>query len=243
MATISKTFAVSHRICGLQARSAVGCIHGLSSRSARALCAQHGVSEPGVWTLAGPFESQLEAKKSKFLAYAWPVSSPSEAREAISSASDPRASHNCTAFKIGPEYQFNDDGEPSGTAGRPILAAIEAEELEGVAVLVVRYFGGTKLGTGGLVRAYGGAARQCLQEAPRVFVPRRAQLRLEVPATHIGRVFAALDRHSAQRLEEDYAPDGVLRVTVSVPEPSMDALAALVRDSTAGAVTAAPIRQ
>lgn len=133
-----------------------------------------------VWTLASPHESELEAKKSKFLAFAWPVSTPAEAKEAIRSRFDPRASHNCTAFRIGSEYHFNDDGEPSGTAGRPILSAIEAEDLHGVVVLVVRYFGGTKLGTGGLVRAYGGAARQCLQEAPRVFVPRRARPHLKL---------------------------------------------------------------
>lgn len=135
-----------------------------------------------MWTLAAPHESELEAKRSKFLAYAWPVASAAAARAAFATRADPRASHNCTAFHIADgEYHFNDDGEPSGTAGRPILAAIEAEGLQGVAVLVVRYYGGTKLGTGGLVRAYGGAARQCLQEAPREFVARRVRALLLYP--------------------------------------------------------------
>ena len=67
--------------------------------------------------------------------------------------SDPEATHNCWAYKIGQEYRFNDDGEPGGTAGRPILQAIEGQGMDRVAVLVVRWFGGVKLGAGGLVRA------------------------------------------------------------------------------------------
>ena len=75
--------------------------------------------------------------------------------------SDPEATHNCWAYKIGQEYRFNDDGEPGGTAGRPILQAIEGQGMDRVAVLVVRWFGGVKLGAGGLVRAYGGCAANC----------------------------------------------------------------------------------
>lgn len=89
----------------------------------------------------------------------------------MTQSSDPTASHSCWAYVVGDQYRCSDDGEPSGTAGKPMLSAIQSEGLDQVCVLVVRFFGGTKLGAGGLVRAYGGAARQCLQEAPRVFMP------------------------------------------------------------------------
>jgi putative IMPACT (imprinted ancient) family translation regulator len=112
-------------------------------------------------------------KGSKFFAHAWPVSAVSEAMQHIAEASDPKASHNCFAYKIGSEFRSTDDGEPGGTAGRPILRAIKTESLEDVCVLVVRHFGGTKLGAGGLVRAYGGAARECLQKSERSFVPKK----------------------------------------------------------------------
>jgi Uncharacterized protein family UPF0029 len=131
--------------------------------------ANHG-SSCRHWTLAQPCESLLEAQCSKFFAFAWHCTSPEQALQLVSDASDPKASHNCFAFKIGDNFRSTDDGEPGGTAGRPILNAIETEELDEVCVLVIRFFGGTKLGAGGLVRAYGGTARQCLQEAKREFV-------------------------------------------------------------------------
>ena len=127
------------------------------------------------WTLARPHESLLEAKGSKFFAHAWPVATPEQALARVAARSDPKASHNCFAYRIGEQFRSTDDGEPSGTAGRPMLAAIDGEALDGVCVLVVRHFGGTKLGAGGLVRAYGGAARECLQEAERVFVPSKVR--------------------------------------------------------------------
>src|SRR5690625_7862489 len=83
----------------------------------------------------------------------------------IEERSVPDARHNCWAYKIGDNYRFSDDGEPGGTAGRPILQAIEGQECDFVAVLVIRWFGGIKLGTGGLVRASGGAAAECLRTA------------------------------------------------------------------------------
>lgn len=80
----------------------------------------------------------------------------------------PAATHNCWAYQIAAEYRFHDDGEPGGTAGRPILQAIQSQNCDRVAVLVVRWYGGVKLGAGGLARAYGGTAAQCLRLADRV---------------------------------------------------------------------------
>ena len=100
------------------------------------------------FTLGGPCEYREEIRKSRFLALAAPVSSAAEAQAFIARHSDLAASHNCWAWKVGNQYRFNDDGEPGGTAGRPILAAIEGQDLDQVAVLVIRWYGGIQLGTG-----------------------------------------------------------------------------------------------
>lgn len=118
-------------------------------------------------TLSEPVSFQEDIRKSRFLVWAASVRSPQEAADFIVQHADPTATHNCWAWKIGQAYRFNDDGEPGGTAGKPILQAIEGQGLDQVVVLVVRWFGGIKLGTGGLARAYGGTAAQCLRAAPK----------------------------------------------------------------------------
>ncbi|WP_339907227.1 YigZ family protein [Pseudomonas guineae] len=119
------------------------------------------------FSLLGPCDYREEIRKSRFLALAAPVTSATEAQAFLAAHSDASASHNCWAWKVGQQYRFSDDGEPGGTAGRPILAAIEAQDMDQVAVLVIRWYGGIQLGTGGLARAYGGSANKCLQTAPR----------------------------------------------------------------------------
>ncbi|SEC39162.1 IMPACT family protein [Pseudomonas anguilliseptica] len=119
------------------------------------------------FTLLGPCDYREEIRKSRFIALATPVTSAAEAQAFITAHSDASASHNCWAWKVGQQYRSSDDGEPGGTAGRPILAAIDAQEMDQVAVLVIRFYGGIQLGTGGLARAYGGSANKCLQAAPR----------------------------------------------------------------------------
>src|SRR5690606_8347759 len=123
-------------------------------------------------TLTAACSIEEEIKKSRFIAHAAPVATGAQALAFFASVGDSGATHNCWAYKTAEGYRFNDDGEPGGTAGRPILQAIEGKGLTDVAVLVIRYFGGTKLGTGGLVRAYGGCAAKCLDAAPKtVIVP------------------------------------------------------------------------
>jgi uncharacterized YigZ family protein len=106
-----------------------------------------------------------EIKKSRFRAIASPVKDAEEAKEFLKSYSDAGANHNCWAWRVGQTYRFSDDGEPSGTAGKPILQAIDGQMLDGIAVIVIRWFGGILLGSGGLVRAYGGTAAACLRAA------------------------------------------------------------------------------
>ncbi|MEO7916289.1 MAG: YigZ family protein, partial [Dokdonella sp.] len=114
-------------------------------------------------TLAAFAELSQEIRKSRFVARAAAIDTVAAAIAFIESASAADAGHNCWAYRIGDDYRFNDDGEPGGTAGRPILAAIEGQGLDGVAVVVSRWFGGIKLGAGGLMRAYGRCAAECLR--------------------------------------------------------------------------------
>ncbi|KAL6955867.1 hypothetical protein U1Q18_048274 [Sarracenia purpurea var. burkii] len=113
---------------------------------------------------------EREIKKSKFIAIAGSISDERSAQSFLSEVRDPRATHNCWAYKVGDHYRSNDDGEPSGTAGKPIYSAIVSSGIDRVMVVVIRYFGGIKLGTGGLVRAYGGVTAECLKNAPTCLV-------------------------------------------------------------------------
>ncbi len=117
---------------------------------------------------AGPVE--IREKKSKFIGYAFPVDTVEAARARIAELGNayPDATHLCYAYRIGtdrPEKRINDDGEPSHTAGTPIFGQIESFSLFDVLVCVIRYYGGTKLGAGGLIQAYRETALQCLQQA------------------------------------------------------------------------------
>ena len=121
-------------------------------------------------TLAGPAAAELVEKKSRFIGYAAPVADEAAALAFVQEikARHRDATHNCYAYQAGDNDQFqrsSDDGEPSGTAGRPILEVIRGRGLKNTAVVVTRYFGGILLGTGGLVRAYGAAAKQALEAA------------------------------------------------------------------------------
>lgn len=120
------------------------------------------------FTIAQLIEYEEEIKKSRFQTFAVPVANEQQVKEFLQLKKDTTTTHQCWAWKIGHDVRFNDDGEPTGTAGRPILASIEGNDLTNVLVLVNRWFGGVKLGTGGLVRAYGGCAGKCLQLAEKI---------------------------------------------------------------------------
>ena len=120
------------------------------------------------FTLTHALTFEQEIKKSRFQALAAVVENEQQVKDFLAQHIDLSASHQCWAWKIGHTVRFNDDGEPSGTAGRPILATIEGNELTNVMVMVNRWYGGIKLGTGGLVRAYGGCAGQCLALAEKI---------------------------------------------------------------------------
>ena len=166
-------------------------------------------------TLTAVCSHEEDIKKSRFAAYAAPVASIDEALAFFAAHSDPEATHNCWAYRIGQEYRFNDDGEPGGTAGRPILQAIEGQGMDRVAVLVVRWFGGVKLGAGGLVRAYGGCAANCLRNGPRTEIVDLATVACACGFAELPLLKSRLAQAGAVIVHEDFGADGVaLRFTV-----------------------------
>jgi uncharacterized YigZ family protein len=158
-----------------------------------------------------------EIKKSRFLALAAPVASAEQALVFLREASDPTATHNCWAYRIGQDYRFNDDGEPGGTAGRPILQAIEGQEMDRVVVVVTRWFGGIKLGAGGLVRAYGGTAAECLRRAERVPIVAMARLGLHCDFAELALLKARLKELQAEVEHEAFGAEGV-ELQLRLPE-------------------------
>ncbi len=119
-------------------------------------------------TIAAPSEGQFKDRGSKFIAYAYPLKGEAAARELVGAlkALHPKARHHCWAYRLTPDrsvFRINDDGEPSGTAGRPILNALLSADVTNVLLVVVRYFGGTLLGVPGLIHAYKAAARDALR--------------------------------------------------------------------------------
>lgn len=184
-------------------------------------------------TLAGPARVEVEIKRSRFVARAARVDSLDETLVFYESAADPAATHNCWAWKLGDQYRFNDDGEPASTAGKPIYAAIDGKGLDHVMVVVTRYYGGIKLGAGGLARAYGGSAARCLDQAEFLEILPRVRCDVEAGYEWTGAVYAALDASGARRLTEAYPPGG-LRVTVDLPEAELPTLRNQLRDATRG---------
>jgi uncharacterized YigZ family protein len=182
-------------------------------------------------TLAAPASHELEIKHSRFLAQATPISNAAEALAFISAVSDADATHNCWAYRHGNEYRSSDDGEPAGTAGRPILAAIDGQGYDRIAVVVTRWYGGIKLGAGGLVRAYGGTAAECLRLAERrPLVPMTERI-LQCGFEDMGIVHTLLGNIGAEKIEEHFLPEG-LRLHVRLPADQIDALALRLRDAT-----------
>lgn len=182
-------------------------------------------------TLIGRYSYQEEIKKSRFLAFADSVQSPADALHFFARHSAADASHNCWAYCIGQAYRFNDDGEPGGTAGRPILQAIERQKCDQVAVLVIRWFGGVKLGTGGLARAYSGVTAQCLRQAPRRPLIDEIRVQCHCPFADLARVQSQLARHQARIQSEQFDGDGVCW-QLAVPRSRAAALAGLFADLT-----------
>jgi uncharacterized YigZ family protein len=150
-------------------------------------------------TLASPATADLRDRGSKFLAFAFPVKDAAGLKENLKALrkEHPKATHHCYAYRLGQDWRAVDDGEPSGSAGRPILAAIDSAGLMDVLVVVVRYFGGTLLGVPGLIAAYRSAAAEALEKGGRVerWIEKRA--RIEADYSVLGEVLYLLKQSEA----------------------------------------------
>jgi uncharacterized YigZ family protein len=139
-------------------------------------------------TIENPSVAEFKDRGSRFIAYTFPVSTKEDFKErlAVIKKEHPKASHHCFAYRIGTEgniFRVSDDGEPSGSAGRPILGQIDSKELSNVLIIVVRYFGGTMLGIPGLINAYKTAASLSLQQTSIVQKPVLVHYRLQFDYT------------------------------------------------------------
>ncbi len=188
------------------------------------------------FTLNAPVHSDLTLKKSRFIGCVEPVADRAAAlvRVAGLRAEHPGATHVCWALMAGGHSAANDDGEPGGTAGRPMLEVLRHQDLEGVLATVVRYYGGTPLGAGGLVRAYTDSVAQALLTADKVPVIRWQRLRCVLPYALEGWLRRELGAFGATLAEAQHG-DGV-DATLRVPQPRAAALVARINDAGQGRV-------
>lgn len=165
------------------------------------------------YTIAQNAESRTDIKGSEFISRCFQVQDTKTAMEIIKKIRQQHAdaTHNCWAYRINAnEYRFNDDGEPGGTAGQPILQAIIGMELEQVCIIVTRYYGGTKLGAGGLARAYGGGAAAVLKLAGKMLVRPKLNLSFTVPFTEQSNLYHFLSQQKdLVVLDTQYSTEGV----------------------------------
>ncbi len=189
-------------------------------------------------TPVGRAVGEIRDRGSRFRAIVAPVRDVGGAkavRDEIRAANHD-ATHHVWAFRSADgEERWDDDGEPAGTGGRPILAAIEAAALSDVVVVVTRWFGGTRLGTGGLARAYGTAAAEALAEVRRRTVRPGRVLTIRHGWPDTGAVATVLDAFGARRLDERHAGDA--EFDVAVAEADAPKLVEAIRESTAGRAT------
>jgi uncharacterized YigZ family protein len=175
-----------------------------------------------------------EIKRSRFVATAAPIADTEAAKAFVAQHSVMDANHNCWAWRIGQNYRFSDDGEPSGTAGKPILQAIDGFELDKIAVVVTRWFGGTLLGAGGLIRAYGGTAALCLQGAEKKEILPTIAATIDVQFSHLALVKAKLHAEAGvQILEERFTESGAV-LSVTIAASLVERVSDNVQDLTSG---------
>ena len=185
-------------------------------------------------TLAAPVQAELIVRKSRFLARVEVVAGRAEAQAIVASlrVEHPSATHVCWALLAGGQSAAVDDGEPSGTAGRPMLEVLRHHDLEGVLATVVRYFGGVKLGAGGLVRAYTDSVAQALRTATVVPLRRHRVLLCAVPYAFEGLVRREIAAAQGTLLDVSHGTHVTLRLDVL--EESAATLMARLNDATQG---------
>ena len=181
------------------------------------------------YTIAAVSEGIYKEKMSKFISFAIPVETAAKAKEEIAKKQNEYhdARHVCWAFMLGPkrtEFLSNDNGEPSGTAGKPILGQINSFGLTDVVVIVVRYFGGIKLGTSGLIAAYREAARLALQDAQVIECHEKVQFHFNFPYISMNEVMKVVKQSGAKVLAQQF--DNVCSMSIEINADQSNALQA-----------------
>lgn len=192
----------------------------------------------GFLTIKKDERNETVIERSRFICTLKRVDGEDEAKEFVSSikATYPDANHNCYAYVAdegGFYVKFSDDGEPQGTAGLPMLETLKAMGLKKVAAVVTRYFGGIKLGTGGLARAYSDGVKQAVLKAGISECLYSVTLKTEVSYSLYPKILKILEREKSIKESEDYTGDGVI-VTFTVPFERKEDLAVEIRDLSAG---------
>lgn len=187
-----------------------------------------------MYSLAQPVHATLEIRKSRFIACVEPVADRASAQLRVAElrAEHPDAAHVCWALLAGGHSAAVDDGEPSGTAGRPMLEVLRHQQLDGVLATVVRYYGGIKLGAGGLVRAYTDAVAQALQQAEKVAPVALVQVHCELPYAHESTARHLLAQADGELLEVRHA--GSVTLIMRLPEAALAGLQEQLLTATRG---------
>lgn len=183
-------------------------------------------------------ETELEIKRSKFFSYAVPVSGEPEVKDRIAREwkDHPRASHIVWAFVLGPRadiFGMSDDHEPKNTAGRPTLEVLKGSGLTDILVMTVRYFGGTKLGTGGLVRAYTEAAQLVLKDIPSEQLITRKNFEITIGYELYQSIHSILISCEADQLQENF--ETAVTISGRIPEHTVERASAEIQERSAGA--------
>jgi uncharacterized YigZ family protein len=195
------------------------------------------MNKTGYKTVYRGGSGEIEEKKSRFIASIQPVNSEEDAIAFFNKKKKEYwdARHNCTAFTIGENHEntrCNDDGEPSGTAGRPMLDVLLREDVHNAAVVVTRYFGGTLLGTGGLVRAYQKAVQEGLKNSVILERCKGRRMTIDTDYTGLGKIQYILASEQITTLDTEYT-DGV-RIHVMVPDHQLSTLREQITQGTSG---------
>ncbi|GAB5100255.1 IMPACT family protein [Caballeronia sp. HLA56] len=186
------------------------------------------------YTLASAVSADIDIRKSRFIALAIPVADRDAAMRELERlrAEHPSATHVCWALLAGGQSGMSDDGEPSGTAGRPILEVLRHHEVDGVLAAVVRYYGGIKLGAGGLVRAYTDAIASAMQLAERVERIEQGVVEIDIDYADEARVRRWIEQNAAELVESAYGMR--VRLVVKMAAVAREPAAAELRDLTHG---------
>lgn len=193
------------------------------------------------YTILKPISTEIFEKRSRFIANIFPVESELEAKEILESVREKYsdANHNCFAYVIrherGTTEGFSDDGEPSGTAGKPILSVINGSKLKNVIIIVTRYFGGTLLGTGGLVRAYHSSAKSAINESQIIKRIYGYKMKIQISYNDLKKVEYTFTQKQIKVLNTNYTD--VVDVYVGIPNDQEDMLVNMINEITNGKCT------